>query len=270
MNPARSVPGILIVERDDELRDLLNTLLSEEGYEVHAVSALNDAVRRLDEQVFRLVLADLFIGRSPHGFTEGHILRRRAHPIPVGILTACNIAPEEATRQGFAFLLSEPFEIDDLLALVAAAINQPFSAEQQRLAEIVWRFFTALQDADWQTIATLCTENLTYYPLPSAPFTHARKIQGLSAYLSIAEAARRGMLALRFSMITLFALPKGLAAHYQVSWTPPDDMPQQLTGAMLFHFRGERIAQMGNRQNEKLLRADNAAREAPPPERVVE
>jgi CheY-like chemotaxis protein len=255
MNPALSLPSILVVERDDELRDVLTTLLTEEGYKVHPISSLAEALRLLDEQVFHLVLADLFFGRSPHAFREAHILRRRAHPIPVGLLTTQNLAPEEATCQGFAFLLREPFEINDLLARVATAINQPLSPDQQALAEIVWRFFTALQDADWQTLATLCTENLAYYPPTNALSARSRKIHGLRTYLSYAEATRHEMPDSRFSMITLFARPKGLAARYQVSWVAVDGIVRRVVGTSLFHFQGARISQIGNRLNGEHLRS---------------
>src|SRR5690242_8352498 len=148
MNPASALPRILIVERDDELLQALATLLQGEGYEVSTTSSLEGALKQLDRQVFSLALVDLFIGHSPHTFTEGHILRRRAHPTPVGLLTTQDLAPEEAIHQGFAFLLREPFEIEDLLSLVATTINQPLSPEQEHQAEIVRCFFTALQNAD--------------------------------------------------------------------------------------------------------------------------
>jgi CheY-like chemotaxis protein len=255
MNPACALPRILIVERDDELLQALATLLQEEGYEVFAAPSLNDALKQLDSQVFSLALVDLFARYAPRAFTEGHILRRRAHPTPIGLLTTQNLAPEEATHQGFAFLLREPFEIEDLLSLVATTIKQPLSLEQQRLAQIVWRFFTALQNADWQTIATLCTEDLAYYPATSSSLTLQRKIQGLSAYIAYAEAARCTMPDSHYDNIMTFARPKGLAARFRVSWTSPGGTHQQMTGATLFHFREERISQIGNHQNTQLVRA---------------
>jgi CheY-like chemotaxis protein len=255
MNPARALPRILIVERDDELLQAIVTLLHEEGYEIFAASSLDDALKQLDRQVFSLALVDLFIGHSPHTFTEGHILRRRAHPTPVGLLTTQDLPQEEAIHQGFAFLLREPFEIEDLLSLVATTIDQPLSPEQARLADIICRFFTALQNADWQTIATLCTEDLAYYPAASSALTSERKIQGLRAYLAYAEAARLHMPEARYNHIMIFARPKGLAARFQVSWASPRGTRQQMTGATLFHFREERICQIGNHQNIQLARA---------------
>lgn len=230
-------------------------LLEEEGYEVIATSSLKDALRQLDRQIFSLALIDLFIGRSPHTFTEGHILRRRAHPTPVGILTTQNFAPEEAAHQGFAFLLREPFEVADLLALVATSINQPLSPEQQRLAAVVRRFFIALQNADWHTITTHCTEDLIYYPATASSDASYTRIQGLSAYLAYAEAARHNMPEARYEHIMMFARPKGLAVRFQVSWASSGDKRQQMTGSTLFHFREERIVQIGNHRNTQLVQA---------------
>ncbi len=230
-------------------------LLEEEGYKIMAVSSLEDALRQVDRQIFSLVLIDLFIGRSPHTFNEGHILRRRAHPTPVGILTTQNLMPEEAAHRGFAFLLREPFEVTDLLSLVATTINQPLSPEQQRLAEIVRGFFSALQNADWPTITALCTEDLIYYPATASAAASYTRVQSLSAYLAYAEAARRHMPEARYEHIMIFARPKGLAARFRVSWASSAGARQQMTGATLFHFREERIAQIGNHRNTQLVQA---------------
>ncbi len=253
MPPARAPARLLIVEQDDSLRELLSELLTEEGYEVQAASDLEEATRLLDQQVFQLVLADLFIGRSPHAFTQGHLLRRRAHPTPVGLLTTQNVLPEEATRLGFVFLLREPFELDDLLALVAQATNLPLSPAQTRLAVIVWSFFAALDREDWEGIASICTEDLTYTVPAHTPFAATRKTEGLNSTCRHLEAIRRNYPGGRFSAIMIFARPRGLAARYQFTWSPPDTPPQQIVVSTLFRFRGERIAHIGNSMNVEHL-----------------
>ena len=245
------VPGsasrVLVVEPDDELRDLLSVILSEEDYAVESVTSLKDALPRLAEQVFGLILADLYIGRSPHSFTEAHVLRRRAHPIPIGLLTTQKFDAEEVVRQGFAFLIREPFEITELLSIVAATMRRPLSAEQERQAKVAQGFFVAIQNLDWRALETLCAEDIIYYPL--APAHPARKIQGFSAYRSFTESQRLAYAAYAIEELLIFPTPRGLVAIYRSSWLGPDSKIQRQTGATFLHFRGERIAQIGLRMN---------------------
>jgi len=244
---------VLVVEPDNELRDLLCIMLREEGYAVQAAASLGDALRLLDEQAFRLALADLFMGHAKQSFTEANILRRRAHPIPVGLLTTQKIEPAEALRQGFAFLVHKPFEVEELLSTLASIINQPLSEEQARQAEVVRRFFSALQDADWATLATLCSEDITYYPSTTPPAS--KKIRGFSAYHAFGEKLLTHLPGFVFEEALLFARPKGLAARYTGSWLEQDGKLGRLTGAALFHFEGARISQIGVRLDTERLYA---------------
>src|SRR5579885_2352347 len=106
---------ILVVEPDDDLREALHTTLQEEGYQVSIAASLQHALSAVDEQSFHLILADIFVGRSPHSFTEAHILRRHVHPTPLAVLTTQQIDQEEAARQKFAFIAQMPFDLAELL-----------------------------------------------------------------------------------------------------------------------------------------------------------
>jgi DNA-binding response OmpR family regulator len=94
---------ILLVEEDRDLQDTMIDLLNEEGYELCIVPTLEEALAQLEVSTFALVLADLFAGRSPHSFTAAHILRRRAWPIPVGLLTSIESSRESTRQTDFSF-----------------------------------------------------------------------------------------------------------------------------------------------------------------------
>src|SRR5689334_13329970 len=98
-------PRLLIVESNDEIRDVLTTLLTDEGYQAQCVSSFQEALGLVDTFTFQLILADLFIGQPQQNLLLAVRLLRRARPTPVGVMTTQTLSPEEVTHQGFAFLL---------------------------------------------------------------------------------------------------------------------------------------------------------------------
>jgi CheY-like chemotaxis protein len=250
-----SAARILVVEPDDDLREVLQTFLQEEGYQVISVASLQQALSAVDEQSFHLVLADVFVGRSPHSFTEAHILRRHVHPAPLAVLTTQQIDQEQAARHKFAFMARMPFDLDELLALVAAQFNHPLSAEQQRQAAVVRRFFAEMDADDWETLKTLCTDDITFFPPAKMPFDPSRRVRGLDAYLTYLREAKRFYPGHVTEDVVIYARPRGLAARYQASWRLPNFTTQRLAGTSLFHFQGERIRQIGVSMSlERLLK----------------
>lgn len=235
---------ILLVEEDHDLQDTLSDLLGEEGYELRIVSTLEEALAQLDVSTFALVLADLFAGRSPHSFTAAHILRRRAWPIPVGLLTSISSSREAVQQANFSFVLSMPFEVDTLLLSIAAALNQPFTEEQAQQAQTIKPFLRAMETADWKTLTLLCTEDMIYYPPRQSPVASTRKVQGLKAYHDYVEATRRNLRGFVFEDVRIYATPKGLAIRYLGAWLGEDDAICRLPAVTLFRFEGERIRQV--------------------------
>lgn len=112
-------PQVLLVEDDTDLGEVIQTFLSEEGYTVHLAPTLADALALADTHAFSLALTDLLDHSHAHPLVAALPLLERLQPTPVGILTGWPLADELAQAQGFAFLLRKPFDMDDLLAIVA-------------------------------------------------------------------------------------------------------------------------------------------------------
>lgn len=245
---------ILVIEPDGELRELLGVALQEEGYQVQSVTSLQQALSVVDEQSFRLILADVYVGRSPHSFTEAHLLRRHVSPTPLAILTTQKIEPTDAAQQGFCFLMRMPFDLDELALLVAAQINPPLSAEQERQSEIVRRFFAAMDNDDWDTLKILFAEDITFFPPDKMPFDPSRRVRGANEYLVYVQKAKHFYPDHVTEDIAIYGRPRGLAVRYQASWRLPNFMTQHIVGTSLFHFEGERIRQIAVSMNlERLL-----------------
>jgi DNA-binding NtrC family response regulator len=115
---------ILLVEDRDSLRRLLARALADEGYEVVAAATGAEAIRRLGERPFDLVLTDLKL--PDHSGLEVLAASRQAQPrAPVVVLTGYGTvgAAVEAMKLGAYDFLEKPLELPDLARLVARAIG---------------------------------------------------------------------------------------------------------------------------------------------------
>ncbi len=118
-------PVVLVVENTAAVAHLVAALLESEGYEI-----LIADTPMLGLQVARaigpdLVIADSFSGTARDALIRLNDLRLAAAPAPLLVFTAHRDLDEPSVRQaGYAGLLPKPFDIDDLLARVAAAIDQ--------------------------------------------------------------------------------------------------------------------------------------------------
>ena len=115
---------ILLVEDRDSLRRLLARALADEGYEVAATGLGADAVRRLGESRFDLVLTDLKL--PDLSGLEVLAASREAQPrLPVVVLTGYGTvaAAVEAMKLGAYDFIEKPLELPDLARLVARAIG---------------------------------------------------------------------------------------------------------------------------------------------------
>ncbi|MGZ3583657.1 MAG: response regulator [Ktedonobacterales bacterium] len=113
---------LLIVEDSAEIRETLELVLTEEGYKVSLAPDLSRAFALVSEQTFDLVLTDLFTFSQVDPLQSVSQLRVHVAPTPIGVISGWQVDPEYAKRQGFAFLLTKPFELEDLLACVATCL----------------------------------------------------------------------------------------------------------------------------------------------------
>lgn len=113
---------LLIIEDSAEIRETLELVLTEEGYTVSLAPDLSRAFALLSAQAFDLVLTDLFTFSQVDPLQSVSQLHVRAAPTPIGVISGWQVDPEYAKRQGFAFLLTKPFELEDLLECVATCL----------------------------------------------------------------------------------------------------------------------------------------------------
>lgn len=246
-------PRVLVIDDDPDIRDALRLLLEDVGYEIAVAASRADALAQIDTATFQCILTDAF-ARTPDGALDSiRPLVERAQPTPVGLLTGWRLSPEDIERAGVAFVATKPFDLDQLLASVAAAIATPLTPERQRQAAVVHAYFAALTARDWDALVALCTDDVTYVLPGESPFSGT--IAGKAAFRAYTEETYRHFPAARFWDITVYAAPAGLAARFQGAWRAPDGSEPRMSGAAQFQFQGELIKQIGVRLNDERLRA---------------
>jgi CheY-like chemotaxis protein len=108
-------PSLLIVEDDDDIRDMLVMLLGISGFQAVACRTAEEALEHLRESPFDLVLTDYCL---PHR-SGGWLLRQAAtegllDATPALVITA---HPNPADTQGFE-IIPKPFDLEELVERV--------------------------------------------------------------------------------------------------------------------------------------------------------
>jgi CheY-like chemotaxis protein len=247
---------ILLAEQEGSVRELMSTLLHLEGYETDEATTQREAVERLEENSYDLVVADLLTAsHQPPSLLNVQQLKQRCHPIPVGIVTGWHIDHEAAKRAGFAFLLGKPFDLDELLQRIAGSLDPPFTAEQARQAHLIRRALQALSAGDWETLRALCAPTLSYYQLTRSGLMTERAFIGLEAYLTYAQRVWSRLPGFRIDQVVILQHLKGLVACYRTSWQASDGARLSLANSAIYRFRGEHISQLGVAQPRARLQA---------------
>jgi two-component system response regulator MprA len=118
---------ILVVEHDDDLRNLLADLLALEGYTVATAEDGQAALELLRHARPDLILLDLLLPRM-----DGWTFARQCdadpigHGLPIIVLSTASSAStvlRELAGTGVRRVLEKPFDLGALLALVAALLT---------------------------------------------------------------------------------------------------------------------------------------------------
>jgi len=131
---------ILLVEDDASVRTTIVTFLELEGFEVEAVSSTHDALARLGNRRYPLVISDIYIDDRT-GIDVLMAAKQQHADCPVILMTARGSMETvmAATRNGAFDYLAKPFELDTLLEAVRRALDpgetDDREAEQEDLPE---------------------------------------------------------------------------------------------------------------------------------------
>jgi CheY-like chemotaxis protein len=119
--PARSNhPGrVLVIEDEDSLREVIEVLVSIEGCEVKSAANGAQALDILVDWKPDLILLDLYMpGMSGREFVQNYRAGPAPHA-PIIVLSGTSESPSDLQELGCAGWLPKPFNVDELLAVVA-------------------------------------------------------------------------------------------------------------------------------------------------------
>jgi CheY-like chemotaxis protein len=121
------MPRILLAEDDDAVRDMLQTTLERDGFEVVAVANVRDALHYIATENFDALLSDLHMPHPGDGFTVVSAMRH-THPQAVTLVLSGYPAIDEALsaiRMQADEVLTKPIEISALRDAIRRKLANP-------------------------------------------------------------------------------------------------------------------------------------------------
>ena len=107
---------ILVIDDDEAIRHLVQSVLEDEGHSVLGVAEINTALEAVETVDVRLILLDLILqGESGADFLDQYARKARSHA-PVVLLSGWDVPTE--LPAGVAGHIVKPFDLDDLLRVV--------------------------------------------------------------------------------------------------------------------------------------------------------
>ena len=128
---------VLVVDDEEIIRDVLETLLEREGYDVTAVESASEALSAFEADPYDLVLLDLMLPDRP-GLEVLREVRRRDPDAVVVIVTAYSSIEGaiEAMREGAFHYIPKPFQNQEVLLTVEkGAERRQLTEENRRLKQ---------------------------------------------------------------------------------------------------------------------------------------
>ena len=162
------MPRVLLAEDDDAVRDMLQTTLERDGFEVVAVASVRDALSYIATENFDALLSDLHMPHAGDGFTVVSAMRH-THPQAVTLVLSGYPALEEALsaiRLQADEVLMKPIQIASLREMIRNKLANPV-ARRPLPTESVASILEHDQSATIQDWLALVEQNeeLTCVPL---------------------------------------------------------------------------------------------------------
>jgi DNA-binding NtrC family response regulator len=128
--------NILVVDDDEDTRELLREVLSDEGYRVNTSSSAEEAVEMGQRETFDVIVSDMRLGPSLNGLDVLRAYKMVQPESEVILITAFGSMETaiEAVKAGAFDYISKPFKIDEVLLQVQRALgNRKLLRENRNL-----------------------------------------------------------------------------------------------------------------------------------------
>jgi DNA-binding NtrC family response regulator len=128
---------ILVVEDERAIQLALSGLLGRAGYEVAVAGSGNEAIERLEDGAYDLVLTDLSLGRGPSGMDVLRIAKKLRPETVVVMITAhgSEKIAVEAMKGGAEDYVPKPFDNDEIRMVVQRALERTRLERENRMLQ---------------------------------------------------------------------------------------------------------------------------------------
>jgi CheY-like chemotaxis protein len=161
-------PRVLLADDDDAVRSMLQIALERDGFEVVSVAGVKEALGRIAEERFDVLLTDLHMPHAGDGFTVVGAMRH-THPHAVTLVLSGYPFLDEAlsaVRLQADAILVKPIEIAPLRKLIHERLERPVASKSmpaESVATILERELDFMIQ-DWMELVQH-DEELTCIPL---------------------------------------------------------------------------------------------------------
>ena len=116
---------ILLVEDEENLHEALKLNLELEGYEVVSAYAGNEALKKISNEYFDLIIMDIMLPEVD-GISITETIRVNNNEVPILMLSARNSSADKVLglKKGADDYLTKPFNLEELLLRVDKLINK--------------------------------------------------------------------------------------------------------------------------------------------------
>jgi len=141
-NMPETRPKVLFVDDEDNIRLTLGMYLEDEGFSVTSVATVPEALKRITEEIFDVLIADLNVGQAGDGFTVVSAMRRTQPRAVTFILTGYPAFETalQAIRLQVDDYITKPTDTDTLGDKIRAKLAEPrpeHYIQSKRLMQIV-------------------------------------------------------------------------------------------------------------------------------------
>ncbi|MFT8311271.1 MAG: response regulator transcription factor [Sporolactobacillus sp.] len=143
---------VLMVDDDWKLRNLLRIYLSKEGFDTFEAADGHEALLKIQNQSFDLVILDVMM-LNMDGWQVCQSIRK-THSVPILMLTALGETKEkvQGLELGADDYLTKPFDPDELIARVHALIRRASTVSSKQTENDVLNFPSLIVDRDGRQV----------------------------------------------------------------------------------------------------------------------
>ncbi len=132
---------ILLVEDEENLQEALKLNLELEGYEVTCAGNGTDALKKIDEEYFDLIVLDVMLPELD-GIGVAENVRLSNNDVPILMLSAKNSNADKVLglKKGADDYITKPFNLEELLLRVQKLINKNKKLQDKETIEDRYQF----------------------------------------------------------------------------------------------------------------------------------